>query len=293
MIQNRRSELLTALILITPFLIIYGALFIYPTIRMVILSFQDAPLIGAGEWNGLDNYVEMLTSDRRFNTSVINTAYFVFLTVIPNTLIGLGIAMMINRLKGWQQSLALAAFFLPYILPVSVVYLIWNWMFDNQFGVMQYIIEPIFGERVTVFRNVPMFMPAVAFVTVWWTCGFNILLFLAGLRSISPEIYEAASLDNANRWTQFTRITWPLIWPVTALVLTIQLILQLKIFDQVYLFSVGGRGDPTMVLVQYIYQQAFQKNNGGYGATVSVALFVIVIVFSVFQFWVLRPRGEK
>ncbi len=293
MIKNSRAELLTALVLVLPFLVIYGVLFIFPTIQMVWLSFQDAPLIGPGEWVGLENYTEMLTDDRRFNTSVINTAYFVLLTVVPNTLIGLGIAMMINRLKGWQQSMALAAFFLPYILPVSVVYLIWNWMFDNQFGVMQYLLQPIFGERVPVFRNISLFMPAVAFVTIWWTCGFNILLFLAGLRAISTEIYEAASLDNASRWTQFTRITWPLIWPVTALVLTIQLILQLKIFDQVYLFAQGGRADPTMVMVQYIFQQAFQRNNGGYGATVAVALFVIIIVFSVLQFQFLRARGEK
>ena len=293
MIKNRRAELLTALVLVLPFLLIYSVIFIFPTIQMVWLSFQDAPLIGPGEWVGIDNYVEMLTDDRRFNTSVINTAYFVVLTVIPNTLLGLAIAMMINRLKGWQQSLALAAFFLPYILPVSVVYLIWNWMFDNQFGVMQYLLQPIFGEKIPVFRTISIFMPAVAFVTVWWTCGFNILLFIAGLRAISPELYEAAQLDNASRWTVFRRITWPLIWPVTALVLTIQLILQLKIFDQVYLFAQGGRSDPTMVMVQYIFQQAFQKNNGGYGATVAVALFAIIIVFSVLQYQFLRARSDQ
>ena len=86
-------------------------------------------------------------------------------------------------------------------------------------------------------------MPAVAFVTVWWLLGFNVLLFIAGLRNISSEIYEAAELDGAGRWTQFRRITWPLIWPVTVLVFTIQLILQLKIFDQVYLFAARRRVD--------------------------------------------------
>jgi multiple sugar transport system permease protein len=292
MIRSRRTEIITAFLLVLPFVIVYAVLFVYPTIQMIALSFTDAPLIGPGKWIGIDNYIEML-GDRRFKTAVINTAYFVVLTVIPNTLIGLAIAMMVNRLKGWQQSIILAMFFLPYILPVSVVFLVWQWMFDLQFGVMQYILEPLMGKRIPIFRTVPMFLPAIAFVTIWWTCGFNILLFLAGLRSVSTEIYEAASLDNANRWTQFTKITWPLIWPVTALVLTIQLILQLKIFDQVYLFSVGGRSDPTMVLVQYIYNQAFQKNQGGYGATISVALFVIVIAVSVLQYTALRARGEK
>ena len=115
------------------------------------------------------------------------------------------------------------------------------------------------GQHLSIFRTIPLFMPAVAFVTVWWLLGFNVLLFIAGLRNISSEIYEAAALDGAGRWAQFRRITWPLIWPVTVLVLTIQLILQFKIFDQVYLFSAGGRADPTMVMVQYIYKQAFQR----------------------------------
>lgn len=292
MIRNRRGEITVAYIFILPFVLTYGVLFLWPTVQMVLLSFTDAPLIGPGKWVGLENYIDML-DDRRFWTSVRNTAYFVALTVVPNTLIGLAIAMMVSRLKGWQQSMILAMFFLPYILPVSVVYRIWNWMFNLQFGIMQYPISAIFGKPTPVFRTQWMFMPAVAFVTIWWTCGFNILLFLAGLRSISTDIYEAASLDNASRWTTFRRITWPLIWPVTALVLTIQLILQLKIFDQVYLFVQGGRPDPSMVLVQYIYTNAFQKNDGGFAAAIAVTLFVIVDIFSVLQFQLLRARGEK
>jgi multiple sugar transport system permease protein len=144
-----------------------------------------------------------------------------------------------------------------------------------------------------VFRTLPIFMPAVALVTIWWTIGFNVLLFIAGLRNISPEIYEAASLDGTSRTRQFFRITWPLIWPITVLVLTIQLIAQFKIFDQIYLFSTGGRGDATMGLVQLIYRSAFQKNNGGYGAAVAVVLFAVIIIFSVLQYQLLRARGGR
>jgi multiple sugar transport system permease protein len=259
---------------------------------MVRLSFTDAPLIGAGKWIGLDNY-ERLFTDRVFRTAILNTVYFVILTVVPGTLAALGIALMVSRLKGWTQSLVLAAFFLPFILPVTVVYLIWWWMTDLQFGILQYVIAPIVGEPVNVWRRAPWFMPMAALVTVWWTNGFSILLFLAGLRNISSEIYESAELDGASRWKVFKLITWPLIWPVTVLCLTIQLILQLKIFDQVYLFSIGGRTNQTMVLVQYIYEQAFVHNKGGYGATVAVALFVIIIAFSVMQFQALRARGER
>jgi multiple sugar transport system permease protein len=222
-----------------------------------------------------------------------NTAYFVLLSVIPSTLLGLAIAMGVNRLKGWAQSIILACFFIPYILPVSVVFRIWGWMFDSQFGILQYPIEWIAGEHVPVFRTLPLFMPTVAFITVWWLVGFNVLLFIAGLRNISSEIYEAAQLDGATRWQQFTRITWPLIWPVTVLVLTIQLILQFKIFDQIYLFGNGGRTDATMGLVQLIFRNAFQKNMGGYGATAAVVLFAIIVIFSVLQYQILRARGDK
>jgi multiple sugar transport system permease protein len=290
--ESRRTEILTAGVLVAPFVAIYGWLFVYPTIQMVRLSFTDAPLIGAGNWIGLDNYYQLF-KDRVFGTAVWNTVYFVVLTVVPGTAAALSIALMVSRLRGWTQSIILAAFFLPYVLPVTVVYVIWDWMFNVQYGVLQYILTPIMGQPVNVWRRLPWLLPMVALITVWWTNGLSILLFLAGLRNIPAEIYEAAELEGANRWQVFRSITWPLIWPVTALCLTIQLILQMKIFDQVYLFSMGGRTQATMVLVQYIFDQGFVHNKGGYAATIAVALFVIVIALSVLQFQALRARGQQ
>lgn len=292
MLKSRRNEYFVAAMLVAPFVAVYGWLFIYPTIKMIQLSFTNAPLIGEGDWIGLKNYARLIT-DRIFHKAIWNTTYFVILTVVPGTAAALGIALMVSRLRGWLQSLILSAFFLPFILPVTVVYLIWDWMLNIQFGILQYVITPIVGKPVNVWRNLPWFMPMVALVTIWWTNGFSILLFLAGLRNISKEIYEAAELDGASRGQVFWNITWPLIWPVTVLCLTIQLILQLKIFDQVYLFSNGGRTEATMVLVQYIFDRAFIHNNGGYAATVAVSLFVIVIAFSLLQFQALRARGQR
>ena len=290
--ESRRREILTAAVLVAPFVAVYGWLFVYPTIQMVRLSFTDAPLIGAGNWIGLDNYYQLF-KDRVFGTAVWNTVYFVVLTVVPGTAAALSIALMVSRLRGWTQSIILAAFFLPYVLPVTVVYVIWDWMFNFQYGVLQYILTPIMGQPVNVWRRLPWLLPMVALITVWWTNGLSILLFLAGLRNIPAEIYEAAELEGANRWQVFRSITWPLIWPVTALCLTIQLILQMKIFDQVYLFSMGGRTQATMVLVQYIFDQGFVHNKGGYAATIAVALFVVVIALSVLQFQALRARGQQ
>jgi multiple sugar transport system permease protein len=293
MLRSKRTEILAASLLMAPFVVTYGVLFIYPTIKMAQLSLTNAPLIGPGKWVGLDNYFR-LASDRLFSVAIWNTLYFVILSVIPSTLIGLLVALGVNRLKGWLQSVVLAAFFLPYVLPVSVVFRIWQWMCDKDFGIAQHVVQ-LFnnGERLSIFRTIPLFMPAVAIVTIWWLIGFNVLLFIAGLRNISSEIYEAAELDGAGRWTQFRRITWPLIWPVTVLVFTIQLILQLKIFDQVYLFAAGGRIDTTTVMVQYILKQAFQMNKGGLAAAASMVLFVLIAALSVLQFQLLRARGER
>jgi multiple sugar transport system permease protein len=292
MLRNRSKEILIALALVAPFVAIYALVFVYPTIQMFRVSFTDAPLIGEGNWVGLANY-ERLTRDPLFEKAFWNTLYFVAMTVAPGTLIALLIALGVSRLRGRFQAAMLALFFLPYILPVSVVYLIWDWTLNFQFGVAMHVRDWMGIKRIPVFKSRDWFLPAVALVTIWWTAGFSILLFLAGLRAIPGEIYEAAALDNATRWTTFRRITWPLLWPVTSLVFTIQLILQLKIFDQVYLFSIGGRPNDNMVLVYYVFNRAFQQNQGGRAAAAAVVLFVMIVVISVLQFQLLRLGGRR
>jgi multiple sugar transport system permease protein len=167
MLRSKRSEILAASLLMAPFVVTYGVLFVYPTIKMAQLSLTNAPLIGPGKWVGFDNYFR-LASDRLFSVAIWNTLYFVALSVIPSTLLGLLVALGVNRLKGWLQSVVLAAFFLPYVLPVSVVFRIWQWMCDKDFGIAQHVVQ-LFnnGERLSIFRTIPLFMPAVAIVTIW------------------------------------------------------------------------------------------------------------------------------
>jgi multiple sugar transport system permease protein len=292
MTSNRRKRVLVAYTLIAPFVVTFLIFFFYPTLRVLELSFTNAPLIGEGEFVGIDNYVRLL-SDRLFFTSLKNNGYFVLLTVIPTTIIALVIALMVTRLAGGLQALVLVLFFLPYVLPVSVVTQIWAWMLDFQFGVLQPVIAFFVGKPVAVFKDPQWVMPMVAWVTIWWTNGFNVLLFIAGLRNIPVELYEAAALDGATPSQRFWRVTWPLLWPVTALVLTLQLILQLKIFDQIYLLSGGGPFNSSYVLLMQMYREAFQLNHGGYASTVAMVLFVIIVVASVLQFQLLRIGARR
>lgn len=289
-----RKENRAALPLVLPFVAIYLLFFIYPSAQMVVLSFTDSSLTRVGEWVGLQNYARLL-GDRQFGISVVNTLYFVLLTVIPGTLISLGLALIVNRLKGIWQAVALAAFFFPYILPVSTVTVIATSLTNIDFGPFGGLVRRPSGALMPIWRNQALFFPAVAILTIWWTAGFNVLVFLAGLRSVPAEVYEAAQLDGAGRWAMFSEMTWPLIWPVTALVLTIQLILQIKVFDQVYLIlaSEGARTDLSMVLVQYIYTAAFVGNQVGYASTIALGLFVIVAILAVLQFQALRFRAVK
>ncbi|NTE35862.1 carbohydrate ABC transporter permease [Agrobacterium tumefaciens] len=292
MIENRRKKSLIALSMVTPFVLVFTTFFLYPLIEMVRMSFTDAPLIGEGNWVGLENYAKLL-GDRLFVTSLKNNGYFVLLTVVPTTVIALMIALAISRLSGVKQTIAMSLFFLPYVLPVSVVTEIWAWMLDLQFGILQPVISLLAGKPVAVFKDPYWVMPMVAVVTIWWTNGFNVLLFIAGLRNIPAELYEAAALDGATTWQRFRRVTWPLLWPVTALVLTLQLILQLKIFDQIYLLSGGGPFNSSFVLLLKVYREAFQMNNGGYASAIATVLFLLIVIVSVFQFQLLRIRRNS
>ncbi|MBB5573331.1 MULTISPECIES: carbohydrate ABC transporter permease [Rhizobium] len=284
-----RKKGLTAVLMVAPFVIVYLIVFAYPVYKMFALSFTNAPLIGDGQWVGFDNYVKLF-SQKLFYTSMWNTGYFVLLSAVPNTVIGLALALMVVRLEGRLQSLVLVLFFIPYILPVSVVTTIWKWVLDQQFGIAQNVIQLFTGHPVSVFRDPIWAMPMVAFVTIWWTNGFNLLLFIAALKNIPKDYYEAAALDGASRSQAFRRITWPLIWPVTTLVLTLQLILQLKIFDQIYLLTEGGPFNSTYVLLLLVYREGFRLSHGGAASAIAVILFLIIVVVSVLQYQLLRVR---
>ncbi|MDG2195594.1 MAG: sugar ABC transporter permease [SAR324 cluster bacterium] len=291
MMKYKREEIVYALVLIAPFILAYTLFLIYPTIYQITLSFQKAPLVGTGEWIGLENYSKLI-NDKLFWKALSNTGVFVLWTVVPNTLLGLMFAMMVIRHRPIFQAVILACFFIPHILPVTVVTEMWTWLLSKQFGIIQEILDAFDTKRINFFTSRYWAMPMVAFITIWWTIGFNIVLFIAGLRNINPEIYEASEMEGASRIKQFRYITWPLIWPVTALVLTLQLIFQMKIFDQMYLLTGGGPFNSTLVVLQLVYNKAFQNNDGGYAAAISLVLFGIILMTSILQYQVLKKQED-
>lgn len=273
---------------IGPFATVYTAFFVVPLIQLFRLSLTRTRLGNpAGPFVGGGNYVRLL-HDPAFWGAFVHTLYFVALTVVPLVLLGLILAMLVLR-AGKLTLFAQAAFFLPYILPVSVVTLIAAWVLNANYGVVNHLL----GVSIAWFDDATLGLPAVAVVTVWWTVGFNMLLFLAGLQTVPKEVKEAAWLDGAGSWQVFRHVIWPLLWPTTSLALTLQVIASLKIFSQVYLLTAGGPGTSTRVLLEYMFDTGFSNLDSSYASAIAVAIFLEIVVISAVQSRLLVGYGRR
>jgi multiple sugar transport system permease protein len=277
-----RRDTLPAWLLLAPFLVAFGLFFFLPALETLWLSLTESSLTRTSAFVGLDNYHTLL-NDASFRDAVGNTFYFSLLTVIPLCALGLLMAMLVDRfarVQGWLQG----AFFLPFVLPISVMTLIADWMLQPSSGVVNHILG---GQRAWL-ADPHWALPAVAIGTIWWTVGFNMLLFLAGLRNIPAELYEAAALDGARGSTLFRTITWPALRPVATTALILQLIASLKVFGQTYILTSGGPFNTTRVALHYMYETAFTQSDAGYAAAVAIAFVAIVILLSLLQAWLVR-----
>jgi len=274
-----------------PFLIVYALFVIWPIISGLETSFTNATLTGgATKFIGLENY-QFLIHDSAFWTALWRTAEFALLSTPPLVVLSLAFALLANRdIPGrWLYRLV---FFSPYVLPVSVVGLIWVWLYEPDFGLINGYLSDLHLGTVNWLSDPGVAMIAVVAATVWWTLGFNFVLYLAGLQEISPELYEAAAIDGAGQWAKLTRITIPLLQRTTTLVIILQVLASLKVFGQIYVMTNGGPGDATRPVVQYIYEQGFSSYFSGYASAISYVFFLFVLVVSVLQFVFFSRRGN-
>ena len=226
----------------------------------------------SGSWNDPD-----------FWTSLQNTLAFTLISTPLLVVLGLLMALALNNTHR-AGAIYRAAFFLPYVLPISAVTLIWSYLLNPDRGLISGVLS-WFGQPGVAFLSDPnLALPAIIVTTLWWSVGFNMVLFLAGLQDVEPSLLEAASLDGAGRWQRFTNVTVPGIAHVTTLVVVTQLIASFQIFGQVYIMTKGGPGTATEVLIQHIYESGFKSYQLGYAATVSVFLFIVMAAVSAVQF---------
>src|SRR3954464_3407817 len=265
-----------------PFFLLYFAFLLWPVLAAGWKSLFSDSLGGSATWRGLGNYGELL-GDGDFWAAMWHTVLFTLLTTPPLVVIPLVLALLVNRIARGQW-LFRVAFFAPYVLPVSVVVLIWQWLYQPGFGLINGYLTKLGFAEVNWLGAEGTAMLSVVIATVWWTFGFNFVLFLAGLQEISKELYEAAALDGANAWQQIRRITLPLLMPTTLLVIVLQVIASLKVFDQIYLLLQGGPNFSTRPAIQYVYENGFTQYRVGYASALSFVFFLLIVAVSALLF---------
>ena len=267
----------------TPFFLLYFLFLLWPVISAAWKSlFSDSLAGGSSSWRGLGNYGELL-GDSDFWWAMWHTLWFTVLSSVPLVVLPLALALLVNRVAKGQWLFRLA-FFAPYVLPVSVIVLIWQWLYQPGFGLINGYLTKIGLEEVNWLGAQGTAMIAVVIATVWWTLGFNFVLFLAGLQEIPRDLFEAAALDGAGPWQQIRRITLPLLMPTTVLVIVLQVIASLKVFDQIYLLLQGGPNFSTRPAVQYIYETGFTQYRTGYASALSIVFFLLIVLISALLF---------
>ncbi|MFC7457574.1 carbohydrate ABC transporter permease [Brachybacterium sp. GCM10030267] len=283
-----------AWLFIAPFGLFYLAFMIGPAVWMFIASFFNTSTVhtGLGSFAGLANYAEMFARDD-FWSSLWHTLQFTLYTVPPLVILSFVLAVLTNRASRGQWFFRLA-FFLPFILPSATISLIWVFIFTPSTGLWSLPGQLLGLEAgAGMLADPATAMIGIAIATVWWTIGFNFVLYLAGLQEIPRELYEAAAVDGASPWQQIRSVTIPLLRRTTALVILLQIIASLKIFDQVYLMTSGGPGISTQVALGLITETAFTDNRIGAASAASVLLFLIIIVIAIIQQVVERAGAER
>ncbi|MEV0384814.1 sugar ABC transporter permease [Nonomuraea sp. NPDC050643] len=271
------------LLYVLPFFVSFALFLLWPTVYGIWMSFTDRDLAAGTEPKmvGLANYAEALT-DPMVWTTFGNTLLFTVLTTIPLVVLALVAALLVNMgLPGqwvWRMS-----FFLPYLLASTVVSLFWKWLYNPELGLINAVFGFFGAEGEKWLQDPDTAMAAIAITTTWWTLGFNFLLYLAALQNIPSTVYEAASIDGAGKWRQLFSITLPLLRNTTMLILVLQVLASLKVFDQIYQMTSGGPDDSTRSILMYVFDSGFTGYRLGYASAISYVFFAIILVLSLLQ----------
>ena len=276
----------------TPFLVLYILFLIGPVLIGLVISLFNTTTVtsGLGDWVGLSNYGDVLTN-KDFWASMWHSVLFTLITTPLLVILPLILAVFASRVTH-QRWFFRFAFFAPYVVPSSAVCLIFAFMYTPQTG----LITNAFGWFGL---TAPNFLGttsgawfAVILLTLWWTFGFNFILYTAAIQDISEEVYEAAAIDGAGPWQQIQSITIPLMRPTMGLVLILQMLASLKVFDQIFILLAGGPNYSTRPVIEYIYDTGFTSYRGGYAAAATMVYFVILVAISAAWLLIRNRRGS-
>ena len=254
---------------------------IIPIIIAFVLSMYEWNGFKAPVFTGLENFRNVLGAKDTF-TALKNTFVYTVLYVPSNIVLSLMLSLMLNKAKG--KLFYRAVFFLPQIVTSVAVAVIWSWIYQPQYGILNMILQFFGREGVAWLRDTNTAMLSVVIMSVWWGLGYNTVLFLAALQNVPAAYVDAARIDGANRWDIFRNITLPMISPTTLLVTITALINAFQVFDQCYLLTKGGPAKRTYTMAIYIYETAFKNFKLGRASAISLIMFVIIVGASLIQF---------
>lgn len=275
-----------------PYMVLFILFLIVPIVWGLWMSFTDQSLASTNSgFAGIDNYLEAFTSPDMYS-SLLNTLFFTLISSVPLVILSFVLAyLVVTGLPG--QWLWRLTFFAPYLLPVSVVTAMWGMMFANDFGFINGILVHFGIDQIGWLSEKQVAMWSITLTTVWWTIGFNFLLYLSALQNIPDTVYEAAQVDGADAWRRLRSVTLPMMRPTTVLIVLLQILASLKVFDQIFLMTAGGPDGATRSIIQYIYDQGFSGYRVGYASAVSYIFFAMIVVVSLIQVAITNRNAKE
>ncbi|MFE0960986.1 carbohydrate ABC transporter permease [Streptomyces fungicidicus] len=286
-----RRALPPGLLFALPFLVLFALFMVWPLVHGVWMSLTDTSLAARdASFIGLDNYTEAL-GDAEMWRAMWHTVWFTVVSTVPLVAVALAMALLVyTGLPGqWVWRLA---FFAPYLLPVGVIGLLWLWLYQPDLGLYNHLLQALGLDGYAWLSDESVALYAIVIATVWWTVGFNFLLFLAALQAVPDHLYEAAALDGAGAWRRLWHVTLPQLRRIIGVVTVLQILASLKVFDQVYLLTKGGPNGSTRPVVEYLYDMGFTGYRLGYASAISYVFFALVVLASAVQFVALRRREK-
>jgi multiple sugar transport system permease protein len=277
-----------ALCLMLPTIVLLGLFIAYPFVKGIELSVTDTTVGVPGKFVGLANF-EKVWNDDIFRLSVWNTCVYTFVTTVFKLALGLWLALLLNRdFRG--KAFMRAFILLPFIIPTVLSTFAWKWMFDPTFSVLNWMLFHlgIIHSRINWLGDPTLAMISVIIVNVWRGVPFYAISLLAGLQTISPELHEAAAIDGARAWARFRHVTWPLLLPVTLVIVLFSVIQTFADFQLVYVLTGGGPANATQLFATYAYQLGIGTGLLSQGAAISLAIFPILLLVVIVQLVYIR-----
>jgi multiple sugar transport system permease protein len=281
---SRVNEIIAGYGFVLPALLSLTVFLILPILASFVLIFMEYDVLSPPRWAGTAN-LRALVSDQRLLTMYWNTLRFVFFATLFNNVLGLLLAMGVNRaMHGAIRYVLRTALFFPVLTTVASLALVWSFLLTQDRGVVNYLLQQVGLGPVPWLSSSRWAMVSVVMFDVWRACGYLMVIYLAGLQAIPEMLYEAAEVDGANQFQRLRYVTLPLITPTAFFAIVISLLGASQVFDNVWVLTNGGPADASRLIVLYIYEIGFARFAMGYAAAVSLTLFIILVAMTLFQF---------